>query len=195
MPEPYAKPPNLCENTYSPGYQNPVKYFSHYSLSACRQECHIDNQLSLCSCSGHLYGGDNYTVCSYIQYTNCSVPARAHYDADPSIEASCFCLPECDETIYDATVSSSVINSHIKQKLVESSNVSRLNIHKVEKNILSLKIFFGEMRFTLIEQQSLYTSASLFGELGGQLGLCLGVSLLTIAELMQLLVETVPILS
>ena len=192
LPEPYAKSPNLCENTYSSGYQNALKYFSHYSLSACLQECRIDNQLSWCGCSDHLYGGDNYTVCSYIQFINCSLPARAHYDADPSIEASCGCLPECEETLHDATVSSSVINNHIKQKLVESSNVSRLNIQNFDKNILSLKIFFGEMRFTLIEQQSLYTAASLFGELGGQLGLCLGASLLTIAELMQLLVELCP---
>ena len=70
--------------------------------------------------------------------------------------------------------------------------MSRLNIHNFDKNILKLKIFFGEMRYTLIEQQSLYTSAFLFGELGGQLGLCLGASLLTIAELMQLLVELCP---
>ena len=192
LPEPYAKPPNLCENTHSSGYQNPLKYFSHYSLSACRQECRIDNQLSLCSCSAPFYGGDTYTVCSYTQFINCSLPAGAHFETDPSIEASCGCHPECEETIYDATVSNSVINNHIKQRLVESSSVSRLNIHNFDKNILKLKIFFGEMRYTLIEQQSLYTSASLFGELGGQLGLCLGASLLTIAKLLQLLVELCP---
>ena len=58
----------------------------------------------------------------------------------------------------------------------------------VDRKIVdSLQVFFGEMHYTLIEQQGVYTWVSLFGELGGQLGLCLGASVLTIVELLQLL--------
>ena len=78
-------------------------------------------------------------------------------------------------------------NDYIRESLVKSLNVPQINDSNIDKNIISLKIFFGEMRYTLIEQQSLYSATSLFGELGGQLGLCLGASVLTIVELLQLL--------
>ena len=116
------------------------------------------------------------------------VHAKDHYDADPSIEARCDCLPECEETIYDVSVSSSAIpNDYARESLVESLNVPQINAGNIDKNIIRLKIFFREMRYTLIEQQRLYSSTSLFGELGGQMGLCLGASFLTAVELLQLL--------
>ena len=189
LPEPYAKPPNLCENTYTSDYKNSLEYFSDYSFSGCRQECRINNQLSECGCASQLLGGNNYPVCSYTQFINCSSPAQTKYDDDPSIEARCGCVPECEETIYDVTVSSSAINEYIKKRVVEKANVPSLNTHNFDKNVIGLKIFFGEMRHTLIEQKSLYTTVSLFGELGGQLGLCLGASILTLAELLQLLIK------
>ena len=188
LPEPYAKAPNLCENSHTPGYKNPLKYFSHYSLSACLRECRIKNQLSICGCAGHIYGGVNVTICPYLQFVSCSFAATDQYDADPSIEAGCGCLPTCEETIYDVSVSSSGMpNDYSRETLAKSLKIPPLNSSNIDKNIISLKIFFLEMRYTLIEQQSMYTPTSLFGELGGQLGLCLGASILTIVELLQLL--------
>ena len=188
LPEPYAKPPNLCENTKAESYKNPLKYFSHYSLSACLRECRIKNQLYICGCAPHTYGGENVTVCSYQQFVSCSFDAEGTYDADPSIEAGCGCLPTCEETIYDASVSSSRMpNDYSKEALAKSLNIQQINASNIDKNIISMKVFFEEMRYTLIEQQSVYTWVSLFGELGGQLGLCLGASVLTTVELLQLL--------
>ena len=187
LPEPYAKPENLCENTHAVGYKNPLKYFTPYSLSACRKECQINHELSLCGCASHVHGGNNIEVCSYVVFNNCSFQALGEYTADPLIEANCDCHPECKETIYDVYVSSSDINDDSKTCFLKTLNIPELNINNFDKNILSLKIFFGEMRYTLIEEQSLYTWVSLFGELGGQLGLCLGASVLTIAELLKLL--------
>ena len=189
LPEPYAKPPNLCENTYKSDYKNSLEYFSDYSFSACRQECRINNELSECGCASQLLGGNNYLACSYAQLINCSYPAQTKYDDVPSIEASCGCLPECEETIYDVTVSSSTINDYTKKRVVEKANAPSLKAFNFDKNVIGLKIFFGEMRYTLSKQTSLYTTASLFREFGGQLGLCLGASILTIAELLQLLIN------
>ena len=187
LPEPYAKQPNLCENSRAPGYKNPLKFFTPYSMSACRQECQISHELSRCGCASYLHGGNtNVEICSFVEL-NCSSAARVEYIANPSIEANCGCHQECKETIYDVYVSSSEIDNDAKVRLLEVLDVPNLNINNFNKNIINLKIFFGEMRYTLIEQQSLYTWVSLFGELGGQLGLCLGASILTIAELLQLL--------
>ena len=194
LPEPYAKPPNLCEDTFAPGYKNPLKYFSHYSHAACRRECQMNHQISLCGCTSHLYDGHNATLCPYDLIHSCSMPAREQYMADPSTETSCGCRPECEETIYDVTVSSASINDLIKQQLVRQLNVPKVNSSNVDKNIINLAVYFGEMRYTVVEQHSLYTPVSLFGELGGQLGLCLGASVLTTGELLHLMVTICRIL-
>ena len=78
-------------------------------------------------------------------------------------------------------------HAYAKKSLLDSLNVPHLNSSNIEQNIISLKVFFGEMRYTLIEQMSMYSWMSLFGELGGQLRLCLGASVLSIVELLQLL--------
>ena len=187
LPEPYAKQPNLCENTHAPAYKKPLKSFTPHSLSACRQECQINRELSRCGCASHLFGGKNVDTCPYVEVNNCSFAAKIKYIANPSIEANCGCCPECNETIYDDFVSSSEINDDTKVRLLEVLNVPNFNISNFDKNIINLKIFFREMPYIQIEQQSLYTWMCLFGELGGQLGLCLGASIVTVAELLQLL--------
>ena len=48
-------------------------------------------------------------------------------------------------------------------------------------------MFFGEMRYTQIDQEPRYSAASVFVELGGQMDLCLCASVLSIGELLQLL--------
>ena len=157
LPELNAKPENLCVNTHALGYNNPLKYFTPYSLSACREECQINHELSLCGCASHLHGGNNVEVCPYVVFSNCSLQARDEYMADPSIEANCDCHPECKETIYDVYISSTGINDDSKTHFLKTLNIPELNINNFDKNIVSLKIFFGEMRYTLIEQQCVYT--------------------------------------
>jgi len=187
LPEPYAKPPNLCEDSHQTGYRNPLQFFSEYSLSACRRECRINHELSECGCSSHINGGENVTICSFKDFLKCALPARGLYDADPSMQVACDCLPECEESVFDVSVSSAVMpHDLMRERLVRAINVPQVNITNIDKNIISLKIFFGEMRYTHIEQEPRYTTTSLFGELGGQMGLCLGASVLTLAELLQL---------
>ena len=144
--------------------------------------------MAVCGCAADIYGGENLTSCSFDQFISCAFVARDPYITDPSIEANCGCLSECEETSYDVSICSSPMpHAYAKKSLLDSLNVPHLNASNIDQNIISLKVFFGEMRYTLIEQQSMCTWVSLFGELGGQLGLCLGASVLTIAELLQLL--------
>jgi acid-sensing ion channel 2 len=48
-----------------------------------------------------------------------------------------------------------------------------------------IDIFFDELLKTVIRQEPAYPGVSFFGEVGGQMGLCLGASLLTVAEFME----------
>ena len=55
------------------------------------------------------------------------------YDADPSIEAACSCVPTCEEDVYDVTVCSSEMPSHIaKKQLLQDMRVPQLNENNIQ---------------------------------------------------------------
>ncbi|KAG9340601.1 hypothetical protein JZ751_021156 [Albula glossodonta] len=59
----------------------------------------------------------------------------------------------------------------------------------IADNILVLDIFFEALNYETIEQKKAYDLAGLLGDIGGQMGLFIGASILTILELFDYLYE------
>ncbi|KAL1251782.1 hypothetical protein QQF64_019578 [Cirrhinus molitorella] len=59
------------------------------------------------------------------------------------------------------------------------------------ENILVLDIFFEALNYETIEQKKAYELAGLLGDIGGQMGLFIGASILTILELFDYLYEVI----
>ncbi|CAH3015517.1 unnamed protein product [Porites evermanni] len=55
----------------------------------------------------------------------------------------------------------------------------------IEKNIISLDIYFEDLSYEIIEQTPVYETWTMIGSLGGTFGLFLGMSLLTILEFLD----------
>ncbi|XP_074429844.1 acid-sensing ion channel 3 isoform X2 [Larus michahellis] len=58
-----------------------------------------------------------------------------------------------------------------------------------QDNVLVLDIFFEALNYEMIEQKKAYEVAGLLGDIGGQMGLFIGASLLTILEIFDYLYE------
>ncbi|KAL6456045.1 hypothetical protein MHYP_G00358960 [Metynnis hypsauchen] len=67
--------------------------------------------------------------------------------------------------------------------------------HKTEEyirdNFLILDIFFEALNYETIEQKKAYDIAGLLGDIGGQMGLFIGASILTILEILDYIYEVV----
>ncbi|NXI27883.1 ASI1C protein, partial [Sterrhoptilus dennistouni] len=59
----------------------------------------------------------------------------------------------------------------------------------IADNVLVLDIFFEALNYEMIEQKKAYEGAGLLGDIGGQMGLFIGASLLTILEIFDYLYE------
>ncbi|XP_069815844.1 acid-sensing ion channel 2-like [Dendropsophus ebraccatus] len=59
------------------------------------------------------------------------------------------------------------------------------------QNILVLDIFFEALNYETIEQKKAYEVAGLLGDIGGQMGLFIGASILTILEIIDYLYEVI----
>uniref|UniRef100_A0A7N5K1D9 Uncharacterized protein n=1 Tax=Ailuropoda melanoleuca TaxID=9646 RepID=A0A7N5K1D9_AILME len=59
----------------------------------------------------------------------------------------------------------------------------------IAENVLVLDIFFEALNYETVEQKKAYEVSELLGDIGGQMGLFIGASLLTILEILDYLCE------
>ncbi|KAG2460577.1 ASIC2 protein, partial [Polypterus senegalus] len=99
----------------------------------------------------------------------------------------CVCRTPCNLTRYNKELSMVKIPSKTSARYLEKK------FNKSEKyitdNILVLDVFFEALNYETIEQKKAYEVAGLLGDIGGQMGLFVGASILTILELFDYMYE------
>ncbi|TRY74131.1 hypothetical protein DNTS_026679 [Danionella cerebrum] len=161
-------------------------FFSTYSITACRIDCETRYLVENCNCRMvHMPGDAPY--CTPEQYKECADPAL-----DFLVERDndyCVCETPCNMTRYGKELSFVKIPSKASAKyLAKKFNKSE---QYIADNILVLDIFFEALNYETIEQKKAYELAGLLGDIGGQMGLFIGASILTILELFDYLYEVI----
>ncbi|XP_072820291.1 acid-sensing ion channel 3 isoform X3 [Vicugna pacos] len=122
-------------------------------------------------------------VCSPQQYKDCASPVL---DAMLRKDA-CTCPSPCASTRYAKELSMVRIPSRASARyLAQKHNRSEAYI---TENVLVLDIFFEALNYETVEQKKAYEVSALLGDIGGQMGLFIGASLLTILEILDFLCE------
>ncbi|XP_065111570.2 acid-sensing ion channel 2 isoform X2 [Paramisgurnus dabryanus] len=160
--------------------------FEVYSVSACRIECETRYIVENCNCRMVYMPGDS-PYCTPEQYKDCAEPALAALSAVEG--TNCICRSPCNMTRYNKELSMVKIPSKTSARYLEKK------FNKSEKyitdNILVLDVFFEALNYETIEQKKAYEVAGLLGDIGGQMGLFIGASILTILELFDYAYEVV----
>ncbi|XP_028675304.1 acid-sensing ion channel 2 isoform X1 [Erpetoichthys calabaricus] len=159
-------------------------FFSVYSITACRIDCETRYLVENCNCRMvHMPG--NADFCTPEQYKECAEPTLvmlAEKDGN-----YCVCRTPCNLTRYNKELSMVKIPSKTSARYLEKK------FNKSEKyitdNILVLDVFFEALNYETIEQKKAYEVAGLLGDIGGQMGLFVGASILTILELFDYMYE------
>ncbi|XP_072297795.1 acid-sensing ion channel 1C isoform X5 [Eucyclogobius newberryi] len=160
------------------------EFFTTYSITGCRIDCETRYLLENCNCRMvHMPGTS--TVCTPEQYKDCADPAL-----DFLVEKDndyCVCETPCNMTRYGKELSMVKIPSKASAKyLAKKFNKTE---QYIGDNILVLDIFFEALNYEKIEQKKAYEIAGLLGDIGGQMGLFIGASVLTILEIFDYLYE------
>ncbi|XP_063141724.1 acid-sensing ion channel 3 isoform X2 [Rattus norvegicus] len=153
-----------------------------YSLIGCRLACESRYVARKCGCRMmHMPG--NSPVCSPQQYKDCASPAL-----DAMLRKdTCVCPNPCATTRYAKELSMVRIPSRASARyLARKYNRSESYI---TENVLVLDIFFEALNYEAVEQKAAYEVSELLGDIGGQMGLFIGASLLTILEILDYLCE------
>ncbi|XP_020647763.3 acid-sensing ion channel 4 isoform X1 [Pogona vitticeps] len=162
-----------------PGYDS-------YSIAACRLQCEKEAVVRNCQCRMvHMPG--NETICSPNVYIEC-----ADHTLDAAVEDSqerCVCPTPCNMTRYGKEISMVRIpNKGSARYLARKYN---RNETYIRENFLVLDIFFEALNYESIEQKKAYNLAGLLGDIGGQMGLFIGASVLTVLEILDYIYEVI----
>uniref|UniRef100_A0A8C9PGY0 Acid sensing ion channel subunit family member 4 n=1 Tax=Spermophilus dauricus TaxID=99837 RepID=A0A8C9PGY0_SPEDA len=139
--------------------------YSAYSVSACRLRCEKEAVLQRCHCRmvhmpDSLGGGS---------------------------EGPCFCPTPCNLTRYGKEISMVRIpNRGSARYLARKYN---RNETYIRENFLVLDVFFEALTSEAMEQRAAYGLSALLGDLGGQMGLFIGASILTLLEILDYIYE------
>uniref|UniRef100_G3W6Y0 Acid sensing ion channel subunit 3 n=1 Tax=Sarcophilus harrisii TaxID=9305 RepID=G3W6Y0_SARHA len=166
----------------SPSNPNPSPWLT-YSLSGCRQICETRFLSRKCGCR-MMYMPGSAPICSPQQYKDC---ARPSLDSMMRKDTACLCPSPCASTRFEKELSMVRIPSRASASfLAQKYNRSK---QYIADNVLVLDIFFEALNYETVEQKKAYEVADLLGDIGGQMGLFIGASLLTILEILDFLFE------
>ncbi|KAL9966661.1 hypothetical protein ACROYT_G024772 [Oculina patagonica] len=162
-----------------------LKTFSTYTLDGCLYECVAENVVKTCKCRLAGYKGrPEISVCTLSKEDRyCIFKIKASLDLEV-----CDCHVPCAETKYQTEVSYSKFPGPAIANTLMSLGYDK-DLQYQRDNLMLLEIGFKSLSYELQEQQPAYDSNSLFGEIGGNMGLFLGCSLLTICEFFDFLVS------
>ena len=202
LPSPYSD----CEiandspkNEGSELYRLIAQTSYQYTQQLCFIECYQKWAISTCNCSDSFVSVFNSTVCMTFEETLClSDFFYNKYLVGNFIEQNCLplCPLECNLTDYKTSSSSipllgDLYYEYIREnKNLTSDFVNRpLNKYTITESITSVNIFYNSLSYHLSTETPKLDIIGLLATKGGNLGLFLGVSLLSICELVEIMFQ------
>lgn len=134
-----------------------------------------------------LASNPNMTGCSSMEQIKCLSEWTGHFFNSKAIEkCNNQCPFECTFATYSYSQSLAKYPSRWLQNEI-ADNYANVDA----ADILMVNIFFGEMFYTLINETPAMTIDQMLGTIGGNLGLFLGMSFLTLLEIVEVSYYTI----
>ena len=168
-----------------------------YRQQDCLELCYQQQIAQKCNCYS-LYYINMFDVAPCL--TNDEIDcANEQYEAfkwsDNKKECFELCPKECSSINYGVFASSTNYPSDsFYDSMKETFNFNFERNASIRERLLVVNIFYSELAYTVISESPKYTIIDLFSKLGGFLGLFAGLSMLSVVEIVELVIELVLIL-
>lgn len=158
-----------------------------YSTMSCRESCLARSQLVKCGCMEFRFPTqDLKKICNLMNETqmSCIFGKQLSFDGNDD-ECAESCVPPCRSVQLKKSTSLEVWPS---EKYKETDSEFKFSEEDFDsKNNLRLHVFYQELEEEIIKEAISYTIDGFISDIGGQLGLWVGVSVLTLAEFLELI--------
>ena len=201
-----SKPYSNCEisNEKSPQIQSDLyKMISNsayeYSQQFCFKQCIQQQIFNACNCTYPFYVSlFGYAECSDEKSLKCSSDVSEKLIPDKYVQALCeaLCPLECNLTEYEASVTSlQLIGDYYVDLLKEKPNLVNdfvdrsINATTARDSVVRVNIFYESLSYSMSTEIPKMDFVSLFSNIGGTLSLFLGVSVFSVFEIVEVLME------
>ena len=164
-------------------HDSSLEYFPNftYSVSSCRANSELKNNVKHCNCidprANHF--PPNINKCTIADLC-CGLSSLFVLDSSQ-------CQPSCRKKEYQALVSYADFPSlDVGLSIANRYNIS---IDQVYQDILAVNIYFEDLAITKSETTNSYSFVALLSDIGGQLGLFVGASVISMLEIGLLLFD------
>ncbi|XP_013401781.1 acid-sensing ion channel 2 [Lingula anatina] len=173
-------PYGQCNETAS------LEFYPVYTMSGCVVECKRKHILRHCNCRLMEHPG-NEPVCGLIRILTCVKPLLVNLTQD--FTGMCSCSVPCSSVVYQTALSYSLVPSESTK--VEASNTLGVAVDDARKNYIILDVYFQSLNYQQSEQLPAVEWTALISDIGGQFGLFMGFSLLTVVEFIEFAIMSV----
>ena len=153
--------------------------YTTYSESACLVDCIYTSMADDCECIGarSFYSPD---TAAYSQLPNCTLEKICCIVNELVSPNECNCPAACSSVLYESTVSYSYFPAeYISQSF---ATIFGIPVDFFPTNFLEVSVYFETLNVETQTTSSAYSFVALLSDIGGQLGLFLGVSVISIIE-------------
>lgn len=167
---------------------------TEYTKQTCLKSCYQEIFQEKCGCVfSYYYVPKGVNICGF-QTANMTCMS----DGCTSVLETCSsrCPSPCRDRQFEFTMSMSKWPSEqFKEQLIRrlgkmnSQFLDEDRKEKSEDTLAKLEIYFKDLVYEQVEQQKAYETENLISDIGGQLGLWLGLSAITIGELIEFFVS------
>jgi hypothetical protein len=167
-----------------------------YTQNDCINQCFQKHLIRICNCTFFVLPSYyDRPSCSNQQF-DCSSKFYTEFDSD-FISNNCFpyCPLECKSRKYLTSLSYIDFPTVLyEQSLLKNAQVQKLYSNqtfssRLGSNLASVNIYYEQLGFTSIEEAPSIDLVTLLSNIGGTAGLLLGISLLSLVEVLETLIE------
>lgn len=167
-------------------------HYSKYSLYLCEALCAANAIISRCKCFEYSlplsHRHRNATMCNEEQRNTCVSHILNVWNHGRLI-CSKKCTLQCEEVQYNLEMTAQDYPSmKRREEMMKRTNEDPRN------NLMILQFYFREIDYDTIEDEVYYKFSNLIADIGGQLGLFNGFSILTVFEILFLFFNAIAIL-
>ncbi|CAF0893266.1 unnamed protein product [Brachionus calyciflorus] len=131
----------------------------------------------------------NLTACKESQSLNCKDSAEIEFFNSKAVGiCNNFCPLECTKTVFTTEVSSANYPTKWYLKTFNEQNDPDSSDENFDLSMLLLNIFYNDLIYTINEESPAITPSNLLGQIGGFLGLFIGISVLSCMENVELVI-------
>lgn len=175
---------NCIDGRYLPFYED-----YRYSQFACRHDATVAHtaQDSVCGC---VLQPSRPSTGPFTNTPNCTVKnACCLLENFATFDPKNYCPLPCFYSYYDFTTSyADFPNGHYLDNLMANTGMAE---DEIKRNFLSINVYFDDLQVTTTITQYTFGVEGLLGEIGGQMGLFLGIGITTFLEIFVLSLDEI----